>query len=60
MSDKHTGTGKRESVEEATGEKRYIRRDAEGHFTDDQVGRRTLTESRPPASRRARSARRAR
>lgn len=37
MSDtKHTGTGKREEID-LPGGSRYIRRDAEGHFTSDQV-----------------------
>lgn len=34
----HKGTGKREEIETGRGdEKRYIRRDEDGHFTDDQV-----------------------
>lgn len=37
MSDKHDGTGKRELVEEASGEKRFVRRDDDGHFTEDQI-----------------------
>ncbi|HZO94979.1 MAG TPA: hypothetical protein VFB22_14640 [Candidatus Baltobacteraceae bacterium] len=28
---------KREEITEASGEKRYVRRDDEGHFTEDQV-----------------------
>jgi hypothetical protein len=36
MSDKHTPAGKREELE-LPNETRYIRRDAEGHFTSDQV-----------------------
>lgn len=28
---------KREEITEASGEKRYVRRDDQGHFTDDQV-----------------------
>jgi hypothetical protein len=37
MSEQHKGAGRREEIEEANGEKRYIRRDSEGHFTSDQV-----------------------
>ena len=36
MSEQHTPTGKREELE-LPNEKRYIRRDDEGHFTEDQV-----------------------
>jgi len=37
MAEEHKGTGKREEITEASGEKRYVRRDEEGHFTEDQV-----------------------
>ena len=38
MKDSERPTGPREEVETGTShEKRYIRRDAEGHFTEDQV-----------------------
>jgi hypothetical protein len=37
MSENRHGAGKREEIEEASGEKRFIRRDNEGHFTEDQV-----------------------
>lgn len=34
--EQHRGEGKREEIE-VNGETRYVRRDADGHFTDDQV-----------------------
>lgn len=34
--EQHKGSGKREEIE-VNGETRYVRRDADGHFTDDQV-----------------------
>jgi hypothetical protein len=38
MKQEHKPTGKREEIETGTtGEKRYIRRDEQGHFTEDQV-----------------------
>jgi len=36
MSEQHKPTGKREELN-VKGETRYIRRDDEGHFTEDQV-----------------------
>lgn len=38
MAQTHGGTGNREEIETGKGaEKRYVRRDEHGHFTDDQV-----------------------
>lgn len=38
MAEEHKSTGAREEIATGPGgEKRYVRRDAEGHFTEDQV-----------------------
>jgi hypothetical protein len=55
MAEQHRPTGKRERIDTTPGGSRYIRRDALGRFTSDQVdvGRSLAADRRQKAKRRA-------